>query len=87
MYEEGERLAYGHGDLHLPVGWGDIPWDDIVRRCAFPAAASFTIELERRYWYAGRDCVAATRDLAERASTSGGRPEGARGARILLAGR
>jgi sugar phosphate isomerase/epimerase len=31
MYTEGDRMTYGHGDLHLPVGWGAIPWDRIHR--------------------------------------------------------
>lgn len=85
MYEEGEKLAYGHGDLHLPVGWGDIPWDEIAQRCTFPQNASFTIELERRYWYAGQECVAAARSLAARSRCTGGRPDGSRKARVLLA--
>ena len=25
-----EALAYGNGDLHLPVGDGDIPWEEII---------------------------------------------------------
>lgn len=79
MYCDGERLAYGHGDLHLPVGWGDLPWEEVLAACTFPAGASFTIELERRYWYAVADCIARTRDLARRA-----RHLDATEARILL---
>lgn len=30
MYALGERMAYDHGDLHLPVGWGDVPWARIA---------------------------------------------------------
>ena len=37
------------------------------------AGASFTIELERRYWYAVADCIARTRDLARRARNQGSR--------------
>ncbi len=66
MYTDGERLAYGHGDLHLPVGWGSVPWDDILARCTFPAAPVLNIELDLRYWHAAQECVAATRALAER---------------------
>jgi len=69
MFTQGERLAYGHGDLHLPVGWGDIPWNDILTACCFPQGAVFNIELKERYWYAAQECVAATRDLAARAQT------------------
>lgn len=67
MFTEGERLAYGHGDLHLPVGWGDIPWDRIVAECEFPEGVLFNIELKERYWYAAQETVDATKRLAETA--------------------
>ena len=67
MYTEGERLAYGHGDLHLPVGWGDIPWETLMAECVFPRGVVFNIELNPRYWYAARETVDATRALAGRA--------------------
>ncbi len=70
-YTNGEKLAYGHGDLHLPVGWGDIPWDAILAECTFPAGVLFNIELDKRYWYAAQECVDATRALAARARVSG----------------
>lgn len=66
-----EKLAFGHGDLHLPVGWGDIPWDALMARCVFPDGAVFNSELNPRYWYAVEDCVAATRELAAKARTVG----------------
>jgi sugar phosphate isomerase/epimerase len=64
MYSDGERLAYGHGDLHLPVGWGDIPWDRLMSECAFAPGVVFNIELNLRYWYAAQECVDATRAMA-----------------------
>jgi sugar phosphate isomerase/epimerase len=67
MYTDGERLAYGHGDLHLPVGWGDIPWSDLMAACTFPDGVVFNIELEKRYWYAAQECVHAVQRLAESA--------------------
>lgn len=69
MFSEGERLAYGHGDLHLPVGWGDIPWEAIIAECRFPQGVLFNIELKKRYWYAAQETVEATRALAARAQT------------------
>lgn len=69
MYTEGERLAYGHGDLHLPVGWGDIPWQALMAECIFPTGVLFNIELNQRYWYAAQECVEATRLLADLART------------------
>lgn len=70
MYTEGERLAFGHGDLHLPVGWGDIPWERLMSECVFPAGVLFNIELNQRYWYAAQECVDATRTMAETARVS-----------------
>ena len=67
MYTDGERLAFGHGDLHLPVGWGNIPWNALMQKCRFPKGTIFNIELDKRYWYAAQDCVDATRALAKKA--------------------
>lgn len=69
-YTQGERLAYGNGDLHLPLGWGDIPWDAIIETCRFPEGVVFNIELDKRYWHAAADCVADTKTLCARARTA-----------------
>ena len=66
MYTTGERLAYGHGDLHLPVGWGSVPWDSLLAACTFPQCVVFNIELDHRYWHLAKETVAATRAMAER---------------------
>ncbi len=66
MYTTGERLAYGHGDLHLPVGWGSVPWDALLKACTFPKGVVFNIELNSRYWHLAKETVAATRAMAER---------------------
>jgi sugar phosphate isomerase/epimerase len=39
------NVELGHGDLHLPPGWGEIPFDDVFSRIAFPRTPVFTIEL------------------------------------------
>lgn len=64
MFTDGERTAYGHGDLHLPVGWGDIPWNDIFTRCLFPDQTVFNIELKKRYWYEARNVIETTKAYA-----------------------
>jgi sugar phosphate isomerase/epimerase len=69
MFTDGERLAYGHGDLHLPVGWGDIPWADVMDTCVFPQGVVFNIELQSRYWYEAQNCVDAVKALAAKAQT------------------
>lgn len=67
----GERVAYGHGDLHLPIGWGDIPWQAIMSECVFPDGVLFNIELNKRYWHVAKQCVDDTRALAEKARING----------------
>lgn len=64
-----EKLAFGHGDLHLPVGWGAIPWEALLQACTFPSGVVFNIELNPRYWYAVEECLAATKALAGIART------------------
>lgn len=66
-YSRAERLAFGQGDLHLPVGWGSIPWDALMARCTFPQGAIFNIELEQRYWGHAAETVARTRALIDKA--------------------
>ncbi len=67
MYTDGERLAHGHGDLHLPLGWGDLPWTDVMAHCRFAEGTVFNIELNPRFWHTAKACVAAVRELAARA--------------------
>ena len=76
MYTTGERLAYGHGDLHLPVGWGDLPWDEIMAKCRFKDGVVFNIELDARYWHLAKEVVDVTRAMAERAVKLGSDPLG-----------
>jgi sugar phosphate isomerase/epimerase len=45
MYAPSEELAFGLGDLHLPLGWGDIPWGEILPGLAFQDGTAFIVEL------------------------------------------
>lgn len=50
-YATAERLAYGQGDLHLPLGWGDIPWDALLPRLPVRPGTVMIVELPPR-WHA-----------------------------------
>lgn len=65
-----ERLAYGEGDLHLPLGLGDIPWDELMRRLRFPGGAVFNCELAPPYWSQLPAMIERTRQLAAAARTA-----------------
>lgn len=58
-----ERVAYGLGDLHLPLGWGAIPWDDIMADFVFEPDAIFNLELPAPYWFALAKSVTRMRAL------------------------
>jgi sugar phosphate isomerase/epimerase len=68
-----ERLAYGLGDLHLPVGLGSIPWDTLMERCTFPEGVIFVHELAPPYWVDLGAALGRTRELAAKARIAIGR--------------
>ncbi len=56
-----ESLAYGLGDLHLPIGWGTIEWDALLTQCRFRPGTVLMIELRQRYWSELAACADAAR--------------------------
>jgi sugar phosphate isomerase/epimerase len=47
ILSETSSAELGYGDLHLPPGWGQIPFDDLFSRVSFPRSPVFMIELVR----------------------------------------
>ena len=48
-YVPAEYTSYGQGDLHLPLGWGDIPFEKIFKEIQFPDRLNLNFELPERY--------------------------------------
>ena len=48
-YIPAEYTSYGEGDLHLPLGWGDIPFNKIFSDSNFPKKLNLNFELPERY--------------------------------------
>jgi sugar phosphate isomerase/epimerase len=46
---QGEELAYGMGDLHLPLGWGALPWEHLLTDLPLPEAVTLTLEIMPRH--------------------------------------
>lgn len=44
-----ENTALGIGDLHMPLGWGDIDWDDIFAELEFLPDTVLMMEIGPRY--------------------------------------
>lgn len=44
-----ENTAMGIGDLHMPLGWGDIDWEDIFSELEFLPGTVLMMEIGSRY--------------------------------------
>ncbi len=62
-HSRSERLAYGLGDLHLPIGWGNLPWHDIMGKLDFQPDAIFNLELPVPYWFELTQSVRAMQEM------------------------
>ncbi len=65
-YEQPEvyRLSLGLGDLHMPIGWGDIPYDEIfslIRESGFSGVLVNEINSWERYFNAVKNLPDVTR--------------------------
>ena len=48
-YMHSEDVTYGQGDLHLPLGWGNIPFEKIFSKFSFSSDIFLNFELADRY--------------------------------------
>jgi sugar phosphate isomerase/epimerase len=60
-YSTSEALAFGAGDLHLPMGWGSIPWDALASGCAWPANLVADVEVSHRHAADFPEAIATSR--------------------------
>ena len=63
VYTSSEALAFGEGDLHLPLHMGTIPWAALAQ-LSYPEDPLFMIELDPRWWREAQAMVEATRTWA-----------------------
>ncbi|MEK1885982.1 MAG: sugar phosphate isomerase/epimerase [Phyllobacterium sp.] len=65
FYHPAEATALGIGDLHLPVGWGDIPWEEIFAQLTFLPDTMLILEItEDRFGGEQADSLARALRLA-----------------------
>jgi sugar phosphate isomerase/epimerase len=60
-----ERIAFGMGDLHLPMGWGDIPWETILPQLAFRPGTVMIVELPPRHLAELEHCADTARRFVD----------------------
>ena len=63
-YTASETMAFGVGDLHLPLGWGTIPWEEVFEGLVFRPDTIANIELPSRFYDEAVACVTRARRLA-----------------------
>jgi sugar phosphate isomerase/epimerase len=57
-----ERIAYGLGDLHLPLGWGSIPWNAVFSELDFPKSPVMMLELPPPHAEELDNCIATMQE-------------------------
>jgi sugar phosphate isomerase/epimerase len=60
-----EQIAFGMGDLHLPMGWGDIAWDAILPRLRLRAGTLLIVELAKRHFAELEPCAATAKQFMD----------------------
>ncbi|TAM95323.1 MAG: sugar phosphate isomerase/epimerase [Rhizobiaceae bacterium] len=60
-----EASALGLGDLHLPIGWGSIPWEQIFAELTFLPGTILMMEISNRFRSEQASCLAKARGFAE----------------------
>ena len=56
-------MAYGLGDLHLPIGWGSLPWPQLMAELEFEPDVIFNLELPKPYRSELPDSFRAVREM------------------------
>lgn len=66
FYYTSEAIALGIGDLHMPLGWGDLPFDAIFDEIDPLPGTALIMEIGERFEAERAESLAKARDLAER---------------------
>ena len=70
FYHPAEATALGIGDLHLPLGWGDIAWEDIFSELTFLPDTTLIMEIDAGRFAAEQPaCLERARKLADLVNT------------------
>lgn len=69
FFHPAEATALGIGDLHLPIGWGDIAWDEIFAELTFLPDTMLIMEIDsHRFKDQQPACLERARALASQVS-------------------
>ncbi len=63
FYTLEERMAFGMADLHLPFGWGDIPFEKLLPPLMVRPGTVLNVELPAHFWRELKPCADYARKL------------------------
>lgn len=52
----------GEGDLHLPLGWGSIPYYEIFSTITFNNSSVLIVEIEPRFYLESKECLLSVKN-------------------------
>lgn len=62
-HDTNHDLNFGYGDLHMPIGWGNIPYRDVLELVRKTYEGIYLLELKPRYREHYQYTIAKLRDL------------------------
>ena len=65
-YNESEAVSYGFGDIHLPLGWGSIPFDKIFDEIRLPKNTNLNFELYPKHHAYFEESIKIARKLSQK---------------------
>jgi sugar phosphate isomerase/epimerase len=63
--QQTHQIPLGKGDSHMPIGWGEIPFDEVMAKVLRNFEGLIILELRSRYFRFMREALAALRDVVE----------------------
>ncbi|BCP53860.1 hypothetical protein K32_24770 [Kaistia sp. 32K] len=66
FYHQSEAIALGIGDLHLPLGWGDLPWETVFDTLDVLPGTALIMEIGERFDAERAESIEKARALAAR---------------------
>ena len=65
-YIQSEAVSYGFGDIHLPLGWGSIPFDKIFNEINLPKNVNLNFELLPKHHAYFQESIKIAKDLSQK---------------------
>ena len=65
-YIQQEAVSYGLGDIHLPLGWGSIPFEKVFKEIRLPQNTNLNFELLPKHHAYFEESIRIARELSQK---------------------